>query len=107
MRRLSLIRLLFAFLALQLAGGVQLGVAYAAAHNPTAAAHSDGCPTHAHVKHDCCKTSGCDSHCGSLMLACGFVASVVTLTPDRVVSMPEARISSGPIEPHFRPPIAA
>jgi hypothetical protein len=152
-RILSLARILFALLAFQLAGGLQVGVAHAAmpmmasaqmpAHADVNAANvsataGDACPMHTpgsrgpsshdeaaqaaslHAappakapqgnpadKHDCCKSGGCQGHCGSVPLA--FNASLTRNSPvsKRVQLVDIDRAVAAPADSHFRPPIVA
>jgi hypothetical protein len=134
-RVLSLARVLFALLAFQLAVGMQVGVAQAAAmpaaapvptHGSHATGSDDACPMHSsssqtsqhtkisHVeaardqapdKHDCCRSSGCQCQCGNVPLA--FNVSVVRSAPAAALVRP-ALAAGAPIAPpdtHFRPPI--
>jgi hypothetical protein len=128
-RLLSLARVLFTFLALQLAIGLQPGVATAApaqkieargacpehtAHGAVDTAQPAAKLTHHHAandpspgKHDCCKSSGCQNHCGDLPLA--VTATPVRAAPDSslVRPTPTARSASALPDTHFRPPIAS
>jgi len=106
---MSLARLLFAVLALQLAVGWQADAASAATQKVESHA---ACPIHTPhdppvAQHDCCKTSGCQCHCGNLPLAFGL--SVVRVTPETALTLPAAvtRSSSAPTDTLFRPPIAS
>ena len=125
---LSLARVLFTFLAFQLAVGLQATVADAApAHDvphaecpihdsdgtqPAKSAHDDR-STHglatdpSTLKHDCCKSSGCQCHCGSLPLA--LTATPVRIIPDTALIRPAltTRTPSALPDTLFRPPIAS
>jgi hypothetical protein len=131
-RALPLARILFAFLAFQLALGLQIGVAYAAAEPvvssdaapmqlpmpsvlhktgdgaTTAANSDDACPMHsAPAPHDCCKSSGCQCQCGNAPLAFNVIAvrgvsATASVQPIRAVGAVVA-----PSDTHFRPPIAS
>ena len=132
---LSLARVLFTVLAFQLALGLQVGVAYAAAMpdaSPvaghaeavaTTTAGDDACPVHnasshgsPHAKvplnkftdkHDCCKSSGCQCQCGNVPVA--FNVSV-TRSVSASANLQPARETRSPVAPadtHFRPPIAS
>jgi hypothetical protein len=134
-RRLTLIRVLFAILAVQLAFGLELDVAYAMPPGThTMAVHESGgqhedCPLHsavsAHVagaaaahtapsqiphglpgKHDCCKST-CQCQCGNLPFACDL--SLIRILPVTVYvqPLPVSRVANAPADTHFRPPIAA
>jgi hypothetical protein len=127
----SLARILFAFLAFQLALGLQVGVAYAstpthqssAAHASSANAGNDACAMHtalsgtsSHAKaplekstdrHDCCKSSGCQCQCGNAPLAFNVTAvrgasATASVQPIRAIGPVVA-----PTDTHFRPPIAS
>jgi hypothetical protein len=133
-RRVSLIRVLFAVLALQLAIGLQMD-AYAMSGAMTVStlqagvlhmtsaqsqAGADACPLHeassndtsgAKVpkdnsagKHDCCKSS-CQCQCGSLPLA--FNVSLTRGIPVTAYlrSVDISRVVNAPADTHFRPPI--
>ena len=132
MRALSSARILFAFLAFQLALGLQVGVAYAAAEPvvstdaapmqmpmpsalhktgdsaTTAASSDDACPMHtAPSPHDCCKSSGCQCQCGNAPLAFNVtavrgVSATTSVQPIRAIGAAVA-----PSDTHFRPPIAS
>jgi hypothetical protein len=152
-RILFLARVLFALLALQLAVGLQVGVAHTAiplmgsapmtAHAGANVANAsstagDACPMHTpgsrgpsshdkaaqaaslqtapHAKapqgspagkHDCCKSGGCQGHCGSVPLA--FNASLARNSPvsKRVQLVNIDRAVAAPADTHFRPPIVA
>ena len=129
-RLLSLARVLFTLLAFQLAVGLQAAVASPAPVQVHDDSHAE-CPIHntdaaqpaksAHdtrsthelaadpsaLKHDCCKSSGCQCHCGSLPLA-------VTVTPVRIIPNTTlirpaltTRAPSALPDTLFRPPIAS
>jgi len=126
MRGLFLIRILFAVLALQLAFGLEVDVAYAMPQGmhtmtPQEGVHHEDCPLHsaaathtAHSqvphdlpgKHDCCK-SACQCQCGNLSLA--FDLSLIRVLPVTayVPTAPVSRVANAPADTHFRPPIAA
>ena len=94
--------------------------------NGTTATSDDACPMHAsssrlvslaqapHAKapagtsagkHDCCKSSGCQGHCGSVPLA--FNVSLTRNPPasTRVLPASTERAVVAPADTHFRPPI--
>ena len=132
MRAPSLARVLFAFLAFQLALGMQVGVAYATAgpvvstdaapmqmpmpsavHETsdsaiTAASSDDACLRHKSTdRHDCCKSSGCQRQCGNAPLAFNVTAvrgasATASVQPIRAIGAVVA-----PSDTHFRPPIAS
>jgi hypothetical protein len=131
-RALSLARVLFAFLAFQLALGLQVGVAYAVAEPvvstdaapmqmpmpsavhknsdgaATAASSDDACLMHKSTEgHDCCKSSGCQCQCGNAPLAFNVtavrgVSATAIVQPIRAIGPVVA-----PSDTHFRPPIAS
>ena len=111
---LTLARVLFACLAFQLAVGLQPAIANAATEQSVQSSDS-ACPTHsqpahdqAALKHDCCKTSGCQCHCGNLPLALDL--SITRAIPDDsalVRPTPSTRAPNALSDTHFRPPIAA
>ena len=130
MRALTLARILFAFLAFQLALGLQVGVAYAtsgrvvstdtapmqvtmpsAVHKTgdsatTSASSDDPCLMHKSTdRHDCCKSSGCQ--CGNAPLALNVIAvrgvsATASVRPTLAIGAVVA-----PSDTHFRPPIAS
>lgn len=135
MRVLSIARVLFTLLALQLAVGFQIGAAYASAGTGVAAAmqmpaaagtmshvarSDEACPMHSASasgtqhpltksgdKHDCCKSSGCQCQCGNVPFA--FDVSVVRNAPATapLQQLRTAGPAAAPTETHFRPPIAS
>jgi hypothetical protein len=133
-RVLSLARVLFALLAFQLAVGLQIGVAQAAAPAaalPMAAASvssatastDDACPMHSsssqgspHAKvppntssdkHDCCKSSGCQCQCGNVPLAFNVSLNRNSLASALVRPVRAVRAVVAPADTHFRPPIVS
>jgi hypothetical protein len=129
-RVLSLARVLFALLAFQLAVGLQIGVAQAAAPAvalPMAAASvssaDDACPMHSsssqgspHAKvppntssdkHDCCKSSGCQCQCGNVPLAFNVSLNRNPLASALVRPVRAVRAVVAPADTHFRPPIVS
>ena len=121
MSRLSLIRVLFAVLALQLAFG--LDIAYAMPEAMPATMHAsvdpDACPLHSSSssqdrtdhnipagKHDCCKSS-CQCQCGSLSLAFDLSLTRGLPVTTYVRPLPVSHVANAPADTHFRPPIAA
>jgi hypothetical protein len=110
----------FAFLAFQLAIGLQIGVAHeampvsvpsavatASTTAASAATTDDACPLHRAPtgKHDCCKSSGCQGQCGSVPLAFNIAPSRNSLASTRVQSEGAERVVVAPADTHFRPPI--
>jgi hypothetical protein len=120
----SLARVLFILLTFQLGIGLQVGVASVPvpAGHAMSITHDDACPMHSLThganpdntpatspvkdKHNCCKTSGCQSHCGSISLASNAlpIGSVRASTLMRVAL--NARAPTSHADAHFRPPIA-
>lgn len=74
----------------------------AALHDKPAAPHGEPA-----APHDCCKSSGCQCHCGNLPLA--FNLSAVRGAPTTALAQPSPtlRRASAPSDTHFRPPIAS
>jgi hypothetical protein len=111
---LTLVRVLFSILAFQLAVGLQPAIASAATEQSVHSS-AEACPTHnqsgldqAALKHDCCKSSGCQCHCGSLPLALNPAIARATLDDGaRVRPAPATRAPSALPDTHFRPPIAS
>lgn len=125
MRRLSLTRVLFTFLAFQLALGMQIGDAHAsmqsapssapthqssATHETSASTGKDDvCAMHqqkAVEKHDCCKASGCQCQCGNVPLAFDLPAITTAPVATNVRPLRPLRSPVAPSDTHFRPPIA-
>ncbi len=73
-----------------------------ALHDKPAAPHGESA-----APHDCCKSSGCQCHCGNLPLA--FNLSAVRGAPATALAQPSPalRRASAPSDTHFRPPIAS
>ena len=124
-RGLALIRVLFGILALQLAFGLEVDVAYAMPQGMHAttleSAHQGDCPLHtaaathtAHSqvphdspgKHDCCK-SACQCQCGNLSFACGLSLTQILPVTVYVQPAPVSRVANAPADTHFRPPIVS
>ena len=102
-------------------------VARAHARGSTATSADDACPMHAsahagstrtgsaHIpsadsstdKHDCCKSSGCQGHCGSVSLAFNFAAIRSAAPTVSVLPVRETPFAAAPVDAHFRPPIAS
>lgn len=124
-RGLSLIRVLFAVLAVQLAIGLQADVAYATPQGMPAtmqvSVDHDACPMHsasatdalhAHTpqnnssgKHDCCKSS-CQCQCGSVPLAFNLPITRGIPVTAYIPLVHVSHVANGPADTHFRPPIA-
>jgi hypothetical protein len=90
----------------------QVSTATVVTANGTTATGVDSCPMHAKApagtpadKHDCCKSSGCQGHCGSVPLA--FNVSLTRNPPasTRVRPASTERAVIAPADTHFRPPI--
>ena len=117
MRLLSLARVLFTFLAFQLALGMQVGVAYASTHSTPPPAHQssattstdDACAIHkqAAERHDCCKASGCQCQCGNVPLAFNLPMISGAAAATIVRPLRATRFAAAPADTHFRPPIAS
>ena len=128
--------LLFAFLAFQLAFGLQLsaGVPHpevardtaavrhditqradslpdSTAGSMTAATNDDGaCPLHTPApddKHDCCKSSACQCQCGYVSLAVNLDAPKGIPASTQVQPLTTVRFAPAPADTLFRPPIRA
>ncbi len=67
--------------------------------------HSKAPPAFPAGKHDCCKSSGCQGHCGYVPLA--FDVSLTRHSPasSRVRPVSAERLVVAPADTHFRPPI--
>lgn len=119
MHSLSVIRVLFAFLAVQLALGLQISNAVADVRHVeadvTAVKAADPCPVHGTAvgkkstgsQHDCCKSVGCQCQCASS--PCAFSSVITRGAPFATVvrGCLQPRLETDLIDPHFRPPIAA
>ena len=136
MSPLILARVLCALITFQLAIGLQPALANSTATLQSMHSPGEACPTHAppaardraaqaHIahdrathahtahdpallKHDCCKSSGCQCHCGGLPLAVPLSSGRATL--DETITLrptPTPRAPSALADSHFRPPIAA
>jgi hypothetical protein len=109
----TLARVLLVFLTFQLGVGLQPGIASAATAQSVSSSR-DACPAHsqpaqdrAALKHDCCKSSGCQGHCGNLTLAVNVSIARATLDESALLRpAPATRDPSAPSDTHFRPPIA-
>jgi hypothetical protein len=97
----------------QLALGLQLATASAAAHTSAVGAGDHGCPLHATTpkpeadKHDCCKLSGSQCQCGGLALAIDVIVSKGAPVQPSVLPTIVTHRASAPADSHFRPPIAS
>ena len=135
-RLISVARVLFTFLAFQLALGLQVNVAYthpSAAPATTASVDdSSDCPMHhasaagveraspdSHAgraktshdklsdKHDCCKSSGCQCQCGNLPFALDMPTVGGVPASILMQQLPTAPAPTSRADAHFRPPIAS
>ena len=73
------------------------------------AQHADPTAPHAEpaAPHDCCKSSGCQCHCGNLPLAFNVLALRGAPATALVQPSPATRSASAPSDTHFRPPIVS
>lgn len=104
----------------------QVSTASVVAANSATATSDDACPMHAtssrlislaqvpHAKapagtsagkHDCCKSSGCQGHCGSVSLAFNVSPTRNPPASTRVRPASTERAVVAPADTHFRPPI--
>jgi hypothetical protein len=58
-------------------------------------------------KHDCCKSSGCQGHCGNVPLAFNVAAIRGARASASVQTIRATLFAVAPADTHFRPPIAS